>query len=394
MSDVSVYQQIAPRIQAIFRSELMLHIILSLYGGTKTLSGLSKEIGSSANVLLPRVKTLEEKGILIRRGGRISLTSIGGIVASKTTDDIIRVLDSRTRMFDQGHFAADPELAFGAGAQEGGAGAAIIPELYRRHRGEIHLILRSRLITLLLLVLNHGERTRDELKAITKTSSQNLRPLLRVLIENEFVEEGPDTCALTPYGSVVAESLRDFVMTTAVVIRFKQFWNAHAMEELPAIAVDHLCELIGGTIVSNPKHRAFSTYTHMMECIEKAESLALITSVAHPDMMAAVARKALGGMPLDVIITPEMAQEIDSARHRPFIQRLDECRNVRIGVADVSLRGCFLVSDRCLNFGLYFADEDLYDSLRFFYDTSEEGRCWGDRLVRYYRDHSTPLDAP
>jgi predicted transcriptional regulator len=391
MPDVAIYQQIAPRIQAIFRSELMLHLILSLHEGAKPLSRLSEEIGSSANALLPKVKVLEEKGLVAREEGQVSLTPIGAVVASKTTTDIIRVLDSRTTIFEEGHFAEDPKLAPGAGEEKAGAEVAAV--LYRRHRGEIHRILRSRLLTLLLLVLNQGERTRDELKAITGTSSQNLRPALRRLIEKEFVEERPHGYALTPYGSVVAESLSDFVMTTAVVIRFKQFWNAHAMDWLPDVAVDHLGELIGGSIISNPRHRAFSAYTHMMKCIREAERLAIITSVAHPDMMAAIAKKALGGMPLDVIITPEMEREIDSARHRPFIQPLEGCRNIRIAVAQVPLKGCILLSDRCLNFGLNFIDEDLYDSLRFFHDTSDEGRRWGERLRHYYREHSVPHNA-
>jgi predicted transcriptional regulator len=192
---------------------------------------------------------------------------------------------------------------------------------------------------------------------------------------------------------VVAESLSDFVMTTAVVIRFREFWNTHAMEGLPDVAIDHLSELINGRIRCDSGHRAFSAYTHMMKCIREAESLAFITSVAHPDMMAAIATKALQGMPLDVIITPEMEREIDSPRQHPFIRPLEGCRNIRIAVAQVTLKGCFLVSDRCLNFGLNFADEDLYDSLRFFHNTSDEGRRWGERLLHYYREHSVPLDA-
>jgi predicted transcriptional regulator len=391
MPDIAIYQQIAPRIQAIFRSELMLHLLLSLHEGAKPLSRLSEEIGSSANVLLTKVKVLEERGLVARVEGQVSLTSTGAIVASMTTSNIIRVLDSRTTIFEEGHFAEDPELT--PGACEENAGAEVAAVLYRRHKEEIHRILRSRLLTLLLLVLNQGERTRDELKAITGTSSQNLRPGVRLLMEEEFVEERMHTYALTPYGSVVAESLSDFILSTAVVIRYKLFWNAHAMDWLPDVAVENLGELINGSIISNPRHRAFSTYTHLMERIGEAERLAIITSVAHPDMMAAMATKALGGMPLDVIITPEMEREIDSARHRPFIQPLEGCRNIRIAVAQVPLKGCFLVSDRCLNFGLYFADEDLYDSLRFFHDTSNEGRIWGERLLHYYREHSVPLDA-
>jgi predicted transcriptional regulator len=394
MPDISVYQQIAPRIQAVFRSELVLHIIFALYGGTKTLPLLSKEISSSTNVLLPKIKVLEEKGLVTRREGWISLTSIGAIVASKTDTDIIRVLASRASMFEKGHFAEDPELATCTGAGEGSAGADIIPDLYRRHKGEIHRILRSRLLTLLLLVLNHGERTRDELKAITGTSSQNLRPRLRFLIEEEFVEERMHAYALTPYGKVVAENLKDFILTAAVVIRFKQFWNAHAMEGLPGFAVDTLGELIGGSIISDPDHRAFSAYTHMMERIREAESLAIVTSCAHPDMLEAAAEKAAGGMALDLIITPELERELDHAFSPSLIRRLAGCPGVRMAVAGVPLRGCFLLSDDCLNFGLYFVEEDLYDSLRFFYDTSEEGRCWGRRLIEYYRDHSLPLDLP
>lgn len=393
MPDIAVYQQIAPRIQAIFRSELMLHLILSLRCGAKSLPRLSEEIGSSTNTLLPKVKVLEEKGLVARGKGWVALTSIGAIVAEKTATDIIRVLDSRIALFEKGHFTEDPELSTVEGEGTADPVSAIMPDLYRRHKEEIHRILRSRLNTLLLLVLNHGERTRDELKAITGTSSQNIRPALRRLIEDEFVEERPYGYALTPYGSVVAESLRDFVVTTAVVIRFKQFWNTHAMDGLPAIAIDHLCELINGSIRCDSGHRAFSAYTHMMKCIREAESLAIITSVAHPDMMAAIAKKALQGMPLDVIITPEMEREIDSPRHRPFIRPLEGCRNIRIAVAQVPLKGCIMLSHRCLNFGLYFADEDLYDSLRFFHDTSDEGLGWGERLLHHYRDHSVPLNA-
>lgn len=96
---LEAYKDIRENIQSIFGSRLQTQILLSLYGGVKTLGQLREVTGSSSQTIIPKIKKLESLHLVEGKNREYRITSIGKVVSSKI-DDIIRTIGTFRRHDD------------------------------------------------------------------------------------------------------------------------------------------------------------------------------------------------------------------------------------------------------------------------------------------------------
>ena len=96
---LEAYKDIRESIQSIFGSRLQTQILLSLYGGVKTLGQLREVTGSSSQTIIPKIKKLESLHLVEGKNKEYRITSIGKVVSSKI-DDIIRTIGTFRRHDD------------------------------------------------------------------------------------------------------------------------------------------------------------------------------------------------------------------------------------------------------------------------------------------------------
>ncbi|WP_238380857.1 hypothetical protein [Methanolobus vulcani] len=87
MSIFESYKETITDIQTLYRSRLIIEIILSLNEETKTLSQLRDITGSTSQALIPKIRKLES--LIEAKKEGFFLTSIGKIVAFKIADSFL-----------------------------------------------------------------------------------------------------------------------------------------------------------------------------------------------------------------------------------------------------------------------------------------------------------------
>lgn len=102
---LKVFEKNKSNIQTIYRSRLLVEILLSLIDGNKTLPQLREITGSTSQVVIPKIRKLESMYFLEEKNHEYQLTSLGEVIASKIAD-FSRTIESinQLRYFWTNHY--------------------------------------------------------------------------------------------------------------------------------------------------------------------------------------------------------------------------------------------------------------------------------------------------
>jgi predicted transcriptional regulator len=91
MNHFKVYKEMRDDVQAIYRSRLLTEILLSLNEGSRKLSHLRENTGSTSQAIIPKLRKLEADRLIETKGREYFLTSAGKIVASGIADSFVTI---------------------------------------------------------------------------------------------------------------------------------------------------------------------------------------------------------------------------------------------------------------------------------------------------------------
>lgn len=89
MDILEIYRKAGNDVQAIYRSRLITEILLSLNGGSKTLSQLREITGSTSQAIIPKIRKLESDQLIEAEDHGYYLTRLGQIIASRVVDSFM-----------------------------------------------------------------------------------------------------------------------------------------------------------------------------------------------------------------------------------------------------------------------------------------------------------------
>lgn len=118
---LEIYGEFCDEIQSIFRSGILMQVLIALDSGEKTLADLRSVTGSSSQALLPRIRQLESFHYVESKPGRYALTPLGEIVVPEI-GHLVRLMAGIRRHED---FWSTHDIA-------------CIPEPFRKSLGDLY----------------------------------------------------------------------------------------------------------------------------------------------------------------------------------------------------------------------------------------------------------------
>jgi predicted transcriptional regulator len=383
MSLALLYDQYGSDLRDLFSSAINIKILLLLSGQELSVEGLCAETGHVHPAVQPRIRQLEEHGLVIRTDRSYALTTLGTVLAAKIVG-----------LFS---IPADPP----APPTDGGEGVhrtrprsghpPAVLDRYAAHMKEINLVVRSGIRTRMLLALSGGKTDRYRLREVTGCCSSNFRTNMRSLIEAGLVREQVDGVVLTPRGEALASQVAEIVPLYGLILKHREFWRDHELRNLPGFALDSIGSLVESEIIRDSSVEFFKTYEHYLGIIAGANRIHGITSMANPGIAAAIAVRVIEGVPAEIIVPPDLARHLYEEPYRKQVEFLSTFPHFQFRVTDLPLPPGITVTDAYLSMKLFFTGSTTYDLLNGFVSTSPEGRAWGERLFAYYREHSVPI---
>ena len=88
MKILEIYDSMMEEIQSVYRSRLLIQILLSLYEGNKTLAQLREITGSTSQAIIPKIRILESADYITMVDYEYQLSPLGRILAGKIHDHV------------------------------------------------------------------------------------------------------------------------------------------------------------------------------------------------------------------------------------------------------------------------------------------------------------------
>jgi predicted transcriptional regulator len=378
MSVIPLYDSYGSEIRDLFSSAISVKILLLLSEQEYTVAGFCAGTGHVPTAVLPKFRELEECGLADRTDGTYALTTPGRVIASK----IVALFN------DPGEPCISPADADASSRQERSG----LLDRYDASMNAINLVVRSGIRTRMLLTLLDGRTERGRLRELTGCQSSNLRTNIRKLSDSGFLREDGYDFALTPVGGLLALRMKDLVLATAVIAKHRTFWMSHSLEGVPDGSLDTLGALVDTVLIGDDATNAYRNYEHFLDLIAAAGQMHGISPWANPGIADAIGARVVEGIPVELIITPELAFQLQQDPYREKIEALRDFPNFTCHITDLPLPVGLTVTDNCLSFGLFFADDHTYDPIRDLYSTSLEACMWGEELFAWYRRQSVTME--
>jgi len=367
------YKENLSAVQFPLTADIAAAIIFALSEGPKT-SGELCEITLSSNPnITSRLKILKEKNIVLRNGNEYRLSVTGSIIAHKIKEFIISV----NRNWQE------------SGNEHGETGYIEESTSYFiRNKSDSQAIIRSTILTTILLALNEEMKSRYLLRDITGSSSVALSPRIAWLKEKGLIEERDHEYCLTKRGRVVSIHLEEYILTSAVIYRNASFWMRHSLDWMPDFAKDTFYELIHAEV----------HYNSPDEIVTKGEIHS--EHLLEPKYLHGVSDYSLLSLPIisfprickhhncEFVISKEVSEE--KSELKEVINSIDEkfTSFINIHISDFPQTFSIIVTEKYFEMKLMTDNCRFFDTIEYLVSTSPEACLWGERLFQYYKSIS------
>jgi predicted transcriptional regulator len=375
---IRLFREFHPELQLLSGSALGIKILFLLKSGARNPFTLSEATGSSMPALLAEINTLIREGLIERVRNEYVLTNSAGIIAPQLIEFITAagMLNRERNGEDAEPVQVDESISIDA-----------LMDILTT----IQTLCRSWIVAGSLFALSNGTKTRSELCDVADCTATAFIPRIRWLEAMGLVREERCKYTLTPEGTAVAAEMERVTATFAAVMRHRDFWNSHSIDHLPEFAIHAFGDLADAEIIRDNPTNYLLNYEHYLSLLAKAAYVHGFSAMANPSISDAIGARAMAGIPIELIVSPELAYQLYQKPYREKVALLSTVKHLQFRVTDLPIPMGLTVTDRCISAKL-FGRDGVYDMQNGLFCTSPEAREWGERLFAYYKEHSVPME--
>jgi predicted transcriptional regulator len=259
--------------------------------------------------------------------------------------------------------------------------------VYNNVQTGLESIFRSRLQMQILLSLGEGCKTLSDLREITGSSSQALIPKIRVLEKRYFISANKYQYCLTSLGKVLETKIAEFTKLLSVLTHHDEFWKGHYLEGIPDQFINEMSDLHNSKIITDTSIEIFQVYSYYLKIIEEAGRIHWISSQVNPGHMQALTSRISDGIPVEMIVTPDVEAQLHKEPYRSSIKQIETCSTYYRYVTDDPLKLGVMISDKHLILGLYKEDMLTFDATSHFVSSDPQALSWGERLFTHFKSN-------
>ena len=242
----------------------------------------------------------------------------------------------------------------------------------------------------LILFLNTGPKTIEQIKKYMNASAVAVLPQLKKLRDDSLVFKTEYFYILSPLGIAVAGRMQAVVNLLTVFGNCYEYWANHAIDCIPTSLRSRIGELCNCTFSEPPdRTRLFEPHREFVENLAISRRINGTASIFHPLYPSLFLNFAKKGMSISIIVTRPVYERIKEEYQTEFREFLN-FENACFYVCDEKIEFSHVVTDRFLSLSLPFSD-GTFDHKQDVMCFDPLGLQWGEDLFAYYRDRSEKI---
>jgi predicted transcriptional regulator len=262
---------------------------------------------------------------------------------------------------------------------------------YEDVQDKINRIFRSGLQIKILISLGEGTKTLSDLRDITGSSSQAILPVIRKMELEHLILSLRTEYRLTPSGKIVYSKVYDCVYTFSILKNQHDFWLDHFLEGIPSEFLEKIGNLRNSRIIRDTNVEIFQAYALFLNTIKQAQQIYRVTSIMSPGHADAMIARIYEGVPVELIVTPDVAAQLANELYREKFRSLKQYPNFSAFVVSEPVKIGLLVTDSSISLGLYKKDGITYDPYIDLISNDKVAISWGQEIYQYYKKRGDPI---
>ncbi|MDD1677929.1 MAG: winged helix-turn-helix domain-containing protein [Methanomicrobiales archaeon] len=233
----------------------------------------------------------------------------------------------------------------------------------------------------LLLLLQSGPKSMDEIRATLKVTTTGMLPQIKILSSHGLVRKIDGTYTLTDLGGVIAIHLDRLLGTLAVFEQEKEFWKEHDLAGIPLPLRMRIAELGKYCIISSGEDELYESHSEFQEQILRSTRVHGYAPILHPIYPQFFLALAKRGVEISLVLTDSVFARIE----KKYGDQLNEglrYPNASLYVTVENIRLAFIVTDRYFSTGMFFQD-GRFDTKLDVTSFDASALAWGEELFRH-----------
>ena len=238
--------------------------------------------------------------------------------------------------------------------------------------------IRSELKLKILLKLLNGKKKISELRLDGESRDTTILHILEEFGELNLTTKTQGLYRLSPLGIIEAKILKEFISTTEVVEKFKDFWLTHNVDDIPAHLLQNIGALKDAQLVRTQASELGIVHQKFIETIKMSKKIKGISPIFHSDFISLFGQLLEKGSTIELIISSDVLNKITGLSDLELIQKYLEEDKLKVFLKD-DLKIALSLTEVSFSLGL-FSLSGSYDDNMDLVSTSTEAIKWGERL--------------
>ncbi len=241
----------------------------------------------------------------------------------------------------------------------------------------------------LLFYLDEGPRSLSEIREHLDTTSPEVSPRIKELIEHNMVRFEDKKYHLTPMGRSIINNFKPFYNTINVYDQYWEWWEEHDLSSIPDELLNRIGELKNFIIIEDDPSDVNRTKNEFFRIMSNSKYIMGVSCVFEENIPDVCVNALENDVPVQVVITRYLYDFLK----KDYPYQLNEIVKNSKGamyVSNIPVRISHIVTNDCLYFALNYKN-GKFDVNTNIVSNDPSSLKWGADLFEYYRERSVKI---
>ncbi len=250
--------------------------------------------------------------------------------------------------------------------------------------------LRSELKLKILLKLLEGEKKVSDLRVNVETRDTTILHILEEFGELNLITKEQGLYKLSSLGLIEAKIFKEYIYTSKVMEKFKDFWLLHNITDIPLCLLLNLNALSDASVIRNEASKIGVVHKTFLETFKHSKWFKGISPVFHPDFISQFGQQVEHGSTIDLVVSDDVLKNVIEAADLELIKKYLDANTLRIYLNN-DVKIALALTETSFSFGL-FTLAGTYDDSMDLFSNNPQAIEWGERLFEEIVKRSKKID--
>jgi len=241
----------------------------------------------------------------------------------------------------------------------------------------------------LLLLLNDGPKTIEEIKTELEVSSSPIMAQIRILLKEGLLVQKGDDYELSIKGKLIVPKMKPLLSTFQVFDENHDYWARQNLQILPPHLLDRIGELGSCKELIPDRTHVFDYPPEIMDPLYRSKTVMEISSFfrpGYPNLYLDLAKK---GIEVSLVLERPISEKLISD-FRAEVEEFLNLKNTSLFVCENKIElASSIVTDRFISISMISKEGRYYNHEMVSFEKS--ALTWGQELFNYYKNMSEPI---